>query len=58
MPTDADPGRRMVAWIKTDPVGAEIADATLSSDGLHATGTAIGRDPEPYRLDALLADDA
>jgi hypothetical protein len=43
--------RRVVAWTKDDPLGAEIAAVTLSADRLAAAGTAIGSDPEIYRLD-------
>lgn len=57
MPTYRDPGRRMVAWTKIDPIGAEIADVTLTTQGMLAAGTAIGSDPEPYRLDYELETD-
>jgi hypothetical protein len=42
---------RTVAWSKNDPIGAEIATVGLSGDRMHASGVAIGSDPEPYRLD-------
>lgn len=42
---------RLVAWTKTNPVGAEIATVTIDADHLSAQGTAIGSDPQPYRLD-------
>jgi hypothetical protein len=45
------PLRRVVAWTKPNPIGAEVAVVTLESDRLAAVGTAIGSDPEPYRLD-------
>lgn len=57
MLTHRDPGRRVVAWTKSDPVGAEIAEVTLSASGMRAAGTAIGSDPEPYRLDYELETD-
>ena len=57
MPTQRELGRHLVAWTKVDPVGAEIVEATLSTEGLHAAGTAIGSDPQPYRLDYELRTD-
>ena len=51
-------GRRIAAWMKTDPTGAEFVEVDLSDAGLHATGTAIGSDPQPYRLDYTLQTDA
>jgi uncharacterized protein len=41
--------RRSVAWLKD--AGAELAHVELSERRLSATGTAIGADPLPYRLD-------
>jgi uncharacterized protein len=52
-----DPGtvrRRLIAWTKDDPLGAEVAAVTLEADRLSVRGTAIGSDPEPYRLDYTL----
>lgn len=46
--------QRLVAWTKDDPIGAEVAFVSLSADRLSAGGTAIGNDPEPYRLDYTL----
>lgn len=48
-----NPGSRqhVVAWTKPDPVGAELAVVELQHDRMSAVGTAIGSDPEPYRLD-------
>lgn len=49
---------QVIAWMKTDPVGAEFVEVDRLTRGLRATGTAIGSDPEPYRLDYTLeADD-
>ncbi len=39
-----------VAWAKADPPGAEFAVIQLEPTRLHARGSAIGSDPEPYRL--------
>lgn len=50
--------RRLVAWSKSDPIGAEIALVTVEADRLSAHGTAIGSDPEPYRLDFELQTSA
>jgi hypothetical protein len=50
--------RRLVAWTKPDPVGAEVAIVNLEQDRLSAVGTAIGSDPEPYRLDYELVTGA
>src|SRR6185503_2533500 len=55
MAATASPVRRLVAWTKSDPVGAEVAVVTLEPDQLSAVGTAIGSDPEPYRLDYVLS---
>jgi hypothetical protein len=38
-----------LVWVK--PQGAELADVGLSETALTATGTAIGADPCPYRLE-------
>ncbi|SRR6266536_777727 len=53
-----EPVRRLVAWTKPDPIGAEVAVVTLERDRLSAVGTAIGSDPEPYRLDYELTTGA
>jgi uncharacterized protein len=50
--------RRLVAWTKPDPIGAEVAAVTLERDQLSAVGTAIGSDPVPYRLDYELTTGA
>jgi hypothetical protein len=56
MTVDSGPARRrLVAWTKDDPPGAEVAAVTLEAGRLSARGTAIGSDPEPYRLDYTLA---
>src|SRR4051812_27105841 len=47
--------RRVVAWTKEDPHGAELAEVELGADRLTATGVAVGADPVPYRLDFRLA---
>jgi hypothetical protein len=44
----------MRVWAKDQPFGAELADLTVSSSRLSATGVAIGSDPCPYRLDYQL----
>jgi hypothetical protein len=46
--------RRVIAWTKEGPHGAELAEVELGADGLRATGVAIGADPVPYRLDYRL----
>jgi hypothetical protein len=51
MPAGATPKHRVVAWVKAEPAGAEVAEVDLAPDRLAAVGTAIGSDPEPYRLD-------
>jgi uncharacterized protein len=58
MAATASPVRRLVAWTKSDPVGAEVAVVNLEPDQLSAVGTAIGSDPEPYRLDYVLSTGA
>ena len=44
----------MRVWAKDQPFGAELADLTVSGGTLTATGTAIGIEPCPYRLDYQL----
>lgn len=44
-------GQRAVAWTKDDPVGAEFTEVDLQPGRLVASGTAIGSEPLPYRLD-------
>jgi hypothetical protein len=46
--------QRSVGWLKDDALGVEWADITLDMDRLEATIVAIGTDPVPYRLDAVL----
>jgi hypothetical protein len=46
--------RRVVAWTKEGPHGAELAEIELGADALTATGVAVGADPVPYRLDYRL----
>jgi hypothetical protein len=41
----------VVACSKQNSIGAEIADVTIDPDRLSVQGTAIGSDPELYRLD-------
>src|SRR4051812_16554170 len=43
-----------VTWRGLDDWRAESALIELSADGLTATGTQLGSDPEPYRLDYRL----
>ncbi|MGW0252470.1 putative glycolipid-binding domain-containing protein [Nocardia goodfellowii] len=45
-----------IVWVK--PEGAELAEVELGADRLHATGTAIGGDPLPYRLEFELTTGA
>lgn len=42
--------RRVIAWSKDDPFGAEFAIVELDGERLNASGVAIGSDPEPYKL--------
>ncbi|MEV0251453.1 putative glycolipid-binding domain-containing protein [Nocardia sp. NPDC050712] len=42
-----------IVWVK--PEGAELAEVDLGADRLRATGTAIGGDPLPYRLEYELS---
>lgn len=58
MASTSTPATRLVAWTKPDPVGAEVALVNLQHDQLSAAGTAIGSDPEPYRLDYELTTGA
>jgi hypothetical protein len=46
--------RRFVAWRGIDGVRAEAARVDLEADRLSASGTQIGADPLPYRLDYVL----
>jgi hypothetical protein len=46
--------RRFVAWRGIDGVRAEAARVELEADRLSASGTQIGADPLPYRLDYVL----
>ncbi len=46
--------RRSIAWVKDDQHGAEFTDVMILRGRLSATGTAIGFDPVPYRLDYKL----
>ncbi|WP_242901709.1 putative glycolipid-binding domain-containing protein [Actinomadura terrae] len=41
--------RRSLVWVK--PEGAELAEAELGQGRMAATGTAVGGDPLPYRLE-------
>lgn len=45
------PVRRLVLWSGLDAWRAEVADLDLGPDSLAATGTQLGVDPLPYRLD-------
>lgn len=45
--------QRSVAWDKDD-AGAEYVEVTLATDGLSASGVAIGGEPVAYRLDYTL----
>jgi hypothetical protein len=47
-------GLRVVAWMKDDPPGMELAEVRLAEGLLAACGVAIGSDPAPYRLDYSL----
>ena len=46
--------RRLVVWEGVDEWRTEVAEVELSEDGVCATGTQIGVDPLPYRLDYTL----
>ena len=46
--------RRLLLWTALDGWRAEVADAELTNDGIRATGTQLGVDPLPYRLDYRL----
>lgn len=48
--------KRSLVWVK--PEGAELATVELTDGSLAATGTAIGGDPLPYRLEYELATGA
>jgi uncharacterized protein len=46
--------RRLVIWEGVDAWRVELAHVDLWESGLRATGTQLGIDPEPYRLDYRL----
>jgi hypothetical protein len=46
--------RRLVVWEGIDDWRAEVAEVELTDDGVCATGTQLGVDPMPYRLDYTL----
>lgn len=46
--------RRLVVWEGIDDWRAEVAEVELEGDGVCATGTQLGVDPLPYRLDYTL----
>ena len=43
--------RRILVWRGLDAWRAEVAHAEIAGDRLEASGTQIGVEPEPYRLD-------
>jgi uncharacterized protein len=43
--------RRMIVWKRIDDWGAEVAEVDLAATGVRASGTQLGRDPQPYRVD-------
>jgi hypothetical protein len=45
---------RAIAWIKSNPAGAELADVVIEGRRLAASGVAIGSAPTAYRLDYQL----
>jgi len=45
---------RLVVWTGTDDWRAEAASVDLTDDGVRATGTQLGIDPLPYRVDYSL----
>jgi len=45
------PTRLGHVWTGTDAERWEVVQLELSDDGVQATGTQVGVDPEPYRLD-------
>src|SRR4051794_5428829 len=49
---------RALLWRGLDTWRAEAATIELTGDGLIATGTQLGADPQPYRLDYRLAGSA
>lgn len=46
--------RRLLIWSGVDAWRAEAATVELGPGGLSATGTQLGREPLPYRLDYAL----
>jgi hypothetical protein len=46
--------RRLLLWTALDGWRAEAADADLTNDGVRASGTQLGVEPLPYRLDYRL----
>ena len=46
--------RRLVIWEGVDAWRVELAQVELWESGLRATGTQLGVEPEPYRLDYRL----
>jgi hypothetical protein len=48
-------GHGLLIWSGLDAWRVEVASVDLSADGLRASGTQIGVDPLPYRLDYRLA---
>ncbi|MQA81850.1 MAG: hypothetical protein GEV10_25830 [Streptosporangiales bacterium] len=48
----------LLAWAKDEPPGTEFTVVRISSGGLWASGTGLGTDPMPYRVDYELATDA
>jgi hypothetical protein len=48
-------GDRLLIWSGLDAWRVEVARVELSAGGIHASGTQIGLDPVPYRLDYRLA---
>jgi uncharacterized protein len=46
--------RRLAIWEGIDAWRVELAHLELSDSGVRATGTQVGIDPEPYRLDYRL----
>lgn len=46
-----------IAWVKEDPFGTELVEASRADRTLSVIGVAIGSEPVPYRLDYVLETD-
>jgi hypothetical protein len=50
--------RRLLVWRGLEEWLAEVCEVTLDGDSLHASGTQLGAEPHPYRLDYELTTGA